>query len=254
MWPLSRAVSNRALQAVPTSCVPNVWQEGGGNSVPALICLAARHFSLSNQTVRLEWDPYSCLFPSPPEASSPSREKTQVHACVHIFPPERHQTSSVHRYTHLETRTTEWIVQSVPSLFLSAAAFFPSFLFFSQTKWASLSFLSIFQSYRKQSVSRYPFLRDVWREKMLSVCVWLYWTWWGMILWWMLLPPPDEGRIPFVSRSLTVMSICHSPQHRTLVFIKINILSTHLSISPLPVFIATCIFANKVKNDCLKFL
>lgn len=54
MWPVSRTVSNRVLQAVPTSCVPNVWQEGGMNSVPALVCLAARHFSLSNQTVRFE--------------------------------------------------------------------------------------------------------------------------------------------------------------------------------------------------------
>lgn len=54
MWPVSRTVSNRVLQAVPTSCVPNMWQEGGMNSVPALVCLAARHFSLSNQTVRHE--------------------------------------------------------------------------------------------------------------------------------------------------------------------------------------------------------
>lgn len=52
--PVSHTVSNLALQAVPTSCVPNVWQEGGTNSVPALVCLAARHFSLSNQTVRFE--------------------------------------------------------------------------------------------------------------------------------------------------------------------------------------------------------
>lgn len=51
MWPVSCAVNNQVLQAVPVSCVPNMWQWGGMNSVPVLVCLAARHFSLSNQTV-----------------------------------------------------------------------------------------------------------------------------------------------------------------------------------------------------------
>lgn len=67
-----------ALHAVPTSFVPNVWQEGGMNSVPALVCLAARHFSLFNQTVRLEWERYSCIFPSPRDALSLSHEKRML--------------------------------------------------------------------------------------------------------------------------------------------------------------------------------
>lgn len=80
--PVRRAVSNRS---VPAYCVPIVWQEGGMNSVPALVCLAARHFSLSNQTVRLEGDPYSCLIPSPklyhPEkrVSTPPRYTVTLH-------------------------------------------------------------------------------------------------------------------------------------------------------------------------------
>lgn len=192
MWPVSRALSNRALQAVPTACVPNVWQEGGINSVPALVCLAARHFSLSNQTVRLEWDPYYCLFPSPPEALSSSREK-QTHACAHIFPPAQHQASSVHRYTYLETITREWMVQSVPSLFLSAVAVFLSVFLFcfyispktkSQAKWASLTqFFKHFFRVIESRVCLETFFSGMGEEeKKLSVCVWLYWTWWGMIL------------------------------------------------------------------------
>lgn len=147
MWPVSCVVSNQALQAVPASCVPNVWQEGGMNSVPALVCLAARHFSLSNQTVRLEWDPYSCLFPSPPEALSPFHEKHRRNLVCTSFPPAKHQASLVHWYTYLETITMEQMVQSVVSLFLSAAAaaLYPCVLFYfspktkSQAKWTYLS-------------------------------------------------------------------------------------------------------------------
>ena len=156
MWPVRHAMSNWALQAVPTSCVPNVWQEGGMNSVPVLVCLAARHFSLSNQTVQLEWDPYSCLFLSPPEALSPSYEKHRRTLVCTSFPPAQHRASSVRRYTYLETITREKMVQSVPSLFLSAAATLDIPLSFfsyyspktkSQFKWAFL------QSYREPSES-----------------------------------------------------------------------------------------------------
>ena len=110
MWPVSRKVSNQVLQAVPTSSVPNVWREGGTNGVPVLVCLAARHFSLSNQAVRHEWDPCSCLFLVSSLSYVTLPWKTLR---AHIFPLHSIE-SPRHRYTYLETITMEQMVQSVP--------------------------------------------------------------------------------------------------------------------------------------------
>lgn len=195
MWPVSRAVSNQALQAVPTSCVPNVWQEGGMNTVPALVCLAARHFSLSNQTVRLEWDPYSCLFPSSPEALSPSHEKHRRNLVCTSFPPAKPQASSVHCYTYLDTITMEQMVQCSLIVFgccCCSCVHAPCVLFIflprqnhRPNEHASVCFISI-SSVRGRRVFLWICFSGMCEEKTLSVCVWLYWTWWGMILWWLL--------------------------------------------------------------------
>lgn len=82
MWPVSHAVSNRVLHSVP-----NVWQEDGENRAPVLACLTARHSSPSSQTVRHEWNLFSCLFHLLPELCDPTMKTT-------YFPPA-HRWASV---------------------------------------------------------------------------------------------------------------------------------------------------------------
>lgn len=129
--------------------------------------------------------------PPPPWALSPYHEKH----CVHISP--LHTAEPLwYRYTYPETITIEQMVQNVPPFVfvccccsLTPRCFF--FCFPRQThrlnEHASLCFLRISSESR---MSRDLFLKNVrrWGGGWLSVSVWLYWTWWGMILWWMLLP------------------------------------------------------------------
>jgi len=125
MWPVSRAVSNRGpascASVLCAKCVARGWREQCASaSLPGCQAL------LFIQSDSSAW--VRPLFSSLP-ISSPSFVtlpwKTQTQARVHISAAQ-HRASPVHRYTYVQTITGEGMVQSVPSLFLSAAVF-PSF-------------------------------------------------------------------------------------------------------------------------------
>lgn len=109
-----------------------------------------------------------------PKLSHPTKKNT-----VRTYFPLHSIEAPWYRYTYLETITRERMVQSVPSFFfvccccsltLCVVFFFKSPKTKSQAKWACLT-LFFKHFFRKQSASRDPFLRNVWRKKCcLSVC------------------------------------------------------------------------------------
>lgn len=188
MWPVSRTVSNRVLRAVPVSPVPNVQRGTGG--VPVPVCPAASHSSLSNQTLRHKPDPYSCLFLPPPAISPKAAYHPHLESLLFLF----------FRFFCLLGQKMQ--IEMSENLSFFCLRFFET----SRHIWWSACCWCVKCGGRGSAVCLCVALLDMMRNDIMVDATAAF---------------SEMRKVPIcLTLAESNVSICHSPQDRTLVFIK----------------------------------